>query len=42
MSLNEEMNPPCPRCTRPGDAHSLRCPEVNLEPGWYFRTLEAR
>lgn len=28
---------PCRKCTHVNNAHSLRCPTLNLRPGWYNR-----
>jgi len=31
------LMPPCKKCAAPQGAHSLRCPTVNLRPGWLAR-----
>jgi len=30
--------PQCTRCGRPNGACSLRCPTLNMTPGWYERS----
>jgi hypothetical protein len=35
-----DFTSPCSKCTAVNGAHSLRCPTVNLSPGWYERILE--
>ena len=32
--------PPCRKCWGLNGVHSMRCPAVNLKPGWYSRVLE--